>query len=119
MGAGTPTTAVQAFDDTLANLRNLATAEETYFTDHDAYTSTGSKLADEGFTRTPGTDAEILYAGVDPKKGYCLLGSPAAHGAWYIYDSQNGGFVHKGFTTRQVAASYCSDSKIKHYAPIQ
>lgn len=113
---GTPAITSAAVADTLANLRELATAEELYFTDAGRYTA-NSTVLEGGFTSGPGLATETLLAGVDAKKGYCLIGGVSAvDGPWFTYDSQvRGGFLRNTFADQSSAKEACSDSGITRY----
>jgi hypothetical protein len=102
--------------NTRSDLRNLATAEETYLTDYDAYTADGTALANEGFHRDPG-DSSTLLAGFDGTRGYCLVGSPNGSSSWYLYDSQAGGLNQSPFASSSAAEADCSDATIANYGP--
>ena len=77
-----------------SDLRNMATAEETYLTDHDFYTGNVSDLTPQtvGFKQTNGV---LVGIAVDPSangntKGYCLVALSKSGTGWY-YDSEDGG----------------------------
>jgi type IV pilus assembly protein PilA len=77
-----------------ADLRNAATAEETYLTDFNAYTNTSAALITEGFKfSSPGdyTGAPALVIKLDgTNSGYCMT-AVSASGTTWGYDSENGG----------------------------
>jgi type IV pilus assembly protein PilA len=80
-----------------SDLRNMATAEETYLTDNDHYTATVGDLTatSVGFKQTSGVKVGIT---ADPStagstfgtKGYCLVALSKSGNGWY-YDSEDGG----------------------------
>jgi len=84
-----------------ADLRNAATAEETYLTDYDAYTGTDTDLIDEGFKYSSkgdydGTPAlNITLDGTN--SGYCITADSASGKTW-LYDSEGGGLQAQGAT---------------------
>jgi type IV pilus assembly protein PilA len=77
-----------------ADLRNAATAEETYLTDYGSYTGTLSVLSTEGFKSSSATDystsAPALTIAATSNHGYCITGVSASGKTWF-YDSANGG----------------------------
>ncbi|HWC36336.1 MAG TPA: hypothetical protein VG650_16130 [Mycobacteriales bacterium] len=112
----TPAISAEDGANTRANLRTLATGEETYFTDHATYTSDSAALARSGFKRAPGTDTESLLAGVDGAKGYCLIGGVSAAGPWFLYDSKiRGGLIPQLFGQQSAAEATCSDPNVTDY----
>ena len=81
-----------------SDLRNAATAEETYLTDYNVYTNSVTTLAPKVST------GDTLTIKADGGKGYCITGSNSNSGNTFFYDSQNGGL-------QPLAASYtCSDA---------
>ena len=80
-----------------ADLRNVATAEESYLTDHpSAYapcdSSAGASgcanmLSSQVWKASPGT---LTAVGVDTLAGFCAVSKSAA-GNYFVYDSQAGG----------------------------
>jgi type IV pilus assembly protein PilA len=77
-----------------ADLRNAATAEETYLTDYGSYTTSLSSLSSEGFKSSSSTDydstANAITIVAFVNHGYCLTGKSASGKTWF-YDSANGG----------------------------
>jgi type IV pilus assembly protein PilA len=88
-----------------ADLRNAATAEETYLTDFNAYSNTTGTattgLIGEGFKfSSPGdyTGTPALVIKLDgANKGYCMTAVSASGNTWG-YDSENGGLQTAGYT---------------------
>ena len=83
-----------------SDLRNAATAEETYLTDYGTYTTTVSSLQSEGFKYSSATDysggTQALTIKVDgTNKGYCVSATSASSKVW-LYDSENGGLQAAG-----------------------
>ena len=77
-----------------SDLRNLATAEETYLTDnptaYSACTSAsdcGTKLSAAGFKASSG---DSLAVGIDTSAGYCAE-AKSSGGNYFVYDSEAGG----------------------------
>jgi type IV pilus assembly protein PilA len=93
-----------------ADLRNAATAEETYLTDYDSYTT---KVASAASTDTDSLESEgfkysskgdyknntpLLTVTLDgTNSGYCITGVSASDKTW-LYDSENGGLQDQGAT---------------------
>jgi type IV pilus assembly protein PilA len=80
-----------------SDLRNAATAEETYLTDNGSYATTQAQLATEGFKPSSTTDysggSATLNIGVTGTNGsYCLQATSASNKVFY-YDSANGGLL--------------------------
>jgi type IV pilus assembly protein PilA len=92
-----------------ADLRNAATAEETYLTDYGAYTNGQANLSSEGFKSSNTTDytggSTALTLKVDTNKGYCIS-AQSSSGKWFLFDSQAGGLSSTSYTSSPT----CSDS---------
>jgi type IV pilus assembly protein PilA len=93
-----------------SDLRNLATAEESYLTDNNAYTDTvatltaqdGFKPSSDGDYATGGSAANLTVVS-DTNQVYCITGVSASGKTWF-YDSGAGGL-------QPLAATYtCSDA---------
>ena len=90
-----------------ADLKNMATAEETYLTDNNSYvggtvTASSNPLSDSGFEFSQTSDytggTQSITATVrNTNQSYCLHATSASGTAWY-YDSANGGLLAKGQT---------------------
>lgn len=75
-----------------SDLRNGATAEETYLTDNLTYTTNVSDLNREGFRGVPGVAFTIVSAVGD--QNYCLEGSWAGEAdSTFFYNSQSFGIT--------------------------
>ena len=74
-----------------SDLKNLATLEETYFTDKLTYAATEAALTTEGL-EFKSTDANTFTAYADAN-GFCLSGENTAGSQIYYYDSGAGGLV--------------------------
>jgi len=74
-----------------SDLRNMATAEETYLTDNNVYTTSMASLSSEGFksSATP-TDSVVSVRGTSNSDSYCLKSVSKSGNNWY-YDSAAGG----------------------------
>ena len=76
-----------------SDLKSLATAQETVYTDDLAYTTDAAKLEEAGFTLTGDNVIQAAISG----DGYCLRGSNAdgskdgGDGGYFWYDSLAGG----------------------------
>jgi type IV pilus assembly protein PilA len=87
-----------------ADLRNAATAEETYLTDFGIYTKTvtGTGLASEGFKFSNASDydstaGQTITVKLDgTNSGYCMTAKSASGKTWG-YDSENGGLQTSGY----------------------
>lgn len=88
-----------------ADLRNAATAEETFLTDNNVYTTNETDLATEGYV--PGFGTEIAIA-TDGVRGYCIVGSYEGKGDWYVYDSEAAGLSLSSYSSLTDAESVCS-----------
>jgi type IV pilus assembly protein PilA len=74
-----------------ADLRNMATAEETYLTDYGNYTNSVTALSAEGFKQSSATDYTTTPTAVfKTNQGYCITATSASGKVWN-YDSNNGG----------------------------
>jgi type IV pilus assembly protein PilA len=79
-----------------SDLRNAATAEETYLTDNGKYTNAVADLSADGFKASTDTDyttggaATNLTVKFASNVGYCITGNSASGKVWF-YDSGNGG----------------------------
>lgn len=71
-----------------SDLRQLATIEETYYTDNGTYATDISQLS--GFGPADGDRVQIVSASAD---GYCLAARNDAVSSYYYYDSQAGGLT--------------------------
>ncbi|HVU61108.1 MAG TPA: prepilin-type N-terminal cleavage/methylation domain-containing protein [Mycobacteriales bacterium] len=85
-----------------SDLRNAATAEETYLTDYSGYATTQAELVTEGWKPSSKTDykngAQTISISVRNGNGsYCLHADSASGKTWY-YDSANGGLLDQGTT---------------------
>jgi type IV pilus assembly protein PilA len=90
-----------------SDLDNAATAEETYLTDFNSYTTTVNNLTSEGFKYSNGSDysggsptmtAEFVTpagaSGGTATQGYCLSATSASGAVW-SYNSSLGGLQAK------------------------
>jgi type IV pilus assembly protein PilA len=79
-----------------SDLRNAATAEETYLTENSLYTATIADLEAKGFKYSDGGnysgDVAAITATFDAGNSYCLTATSKSTGV-FAYDSSAGGFV--------------------------
>jgi type IV pilus assembly protein PilA len=83
-----------------SDLRNAATAEETYLTDNGSYTKTIANLTSAGFKYSSASDYTNGTQTITPlldgtNAGYCLSAVSASGTTWY-YNSEQGGLQPKG-----------------------
>ena len=90
-----------------ADLRNAATAEETYLTDNpNAYTLTQSDLTNVGWKTSTGDTFKIR---ISAALGYCIVGTnPNSPGHYFLYDSNAGGLNNTWQATEAAAEGLCS-----------
>ena len=83
-----------------SDLRNLATAEETYLTDYNVYTNTpGNTTFKQSAVSNYSSTASSPTVKLDgTNSGYCIVGVAASGNTW-IYDSENGGLQPSSTTT--------------------
>jgi type IV pilus assembly protein PilA len=95
-----------------SDLRNAATAEETYLTDNGNYTDQQADLANNGFKPSAqsgftaatitlydtATPANAVAMGPTATGGYCFV-TVAASGNTWVYNSLKGGLQPAGTTT--------------------
>jgi hypothetical protein len=96
-----------------ADLLNMATAEESFLTDNNTYTTSSDGLRNDGFK--PENSVAQLVVGVDGAQGYCLVGSYGTSGVWYLYDSQAGEMAAETYDSSTGAEDGCSDAAISDY----
>ncbi len=93
-----------------SDLRNAATAEETYLTDNNTYlasTAPGTDLAAQGFKETAGVTTHIA---INTNVGYCAV-AKSASGNYFVYDSGAGGLqpgTSATFPTTWPAGGVCT-----------
>jgi type IV pilus assembly protein PilA len=90
-----------------SDLRNAATAEETYLTDIGNYTNVVANLTNAG-AKFSASNTITPY--VDGAKGYCIVGNNSASSNFFLYDSQAGGLKSTLYTTAALAKAGCSDA---------
>jgi type IV pilus assembly protein PilA len=89
-----------------ADLRNAATAQETYLTDNpNAYTTTQSDLLTAGWKKSTGDTFVMAISGA---LGYCMVGNNPNSTNYWLYDSNNGGLVNTAYADQATAEGGCS-----------
>ncbi len=90
-----------------SDLRNAATAEETYLTDYSTYTTDQTLLQNAGWKKsTNNTFAVAVNAG----SSYCIVGNNTNSSNWFVYDSGNGGLNNTPQPSKSAAEGLCSIS---------
>ena len=72
-----------------ADLKNMATAEETYLTDKGVYSATVSELEAAGFKKSADTSDQAAILPSDTSSGYCLT-VKSKSGTYWNYTSSTG-----------------------------
>ena len=100
-----------------SDLRTAANAEESYNTDHSAYTTNRAALsaAPYGFVASTG---DSIVVGVDGYNGYCVVGTHSGSQSWFLYDSSGGGETGTSFSSQADAEIACSDPAISQYVTL-
>jgi hypothetical protein len=88
-----------------ADLRNAATAEQTYLAGHGTYTVNPTDLQSAGFAPSIGA---FVLANVQGTTGYCFVAGHVGATHWYLYDSQAGGLSSTAFLSPIDAQTACS-----------
>jgi type IV pilus assembly protein PilA len=97
-----------------ADLRNAATAEETYLTDNpNNYTTAQSDLLAAGWKKSTG---DTFVTAIDAATGYCIVGNNPNSTNFWLYDSSNGGLVNSAYSTQALAKAGCGVSGIGAWA---
>jgi type IV pilus assembly protein PilA len=87
-----------------SDLRNAATAEETYLTE--SLTSYSmSSLTPSGLKITPNN---TITVGINLASAYCLIGINSNSSNYFLYDSSDGGLKLAKYTTLTAAQNSCS-----------
>ncbi|HVT21613.1 MAG TPA: hypothetical protein VHE57_09525 [Mycobacteriales bacterium] len=109
--------AVATSKDAQFDLRALAAAEETSLTATRVYTTDVSALAAFGYQPLPDAPVTIL-AGIHRKSGYCLVASAGDAKPWFLFDSEQGGLVDRGFASQVQAQQACADPAIDSFTSV-
>jgi type IV pilus assembly protein PilA len=100
-----------------SDLRNAATAEETYLTDYSAYTTSQSATTGLGLSGLKTSTNDTLLIGVAGSNDYCIVGNnTSSPGHFFLYDSASGGLKTTIYATAAAAEGACSDAAITTYA---
>jgi hypothetical protein len=97
-----------------ADMRNAATAEESFLTDTNRYTTSVGDLRTEGYAPEFGTE---LALATDGNTTYCIVGSFNGEHDWYIYDSAAGGLSSSTFGSLSDAEAVCTVASSGFSAP--
>jgi hypothetical protein len=103
--------------DAQSDLRDLAVAEESYFTFYNHYTTSSAELDKAGYRRVHFKGA-VSYAGVHGKRDFCLVGSAGGKAPFFLFDSASRGMQKPTFPSRISAGHACSDPTIKKFTHI-
>ena len=89
-----------------ADLRNAATAEETYLTDNPStYTTSQAALTTDGWKNSSNNTFVIAVAGGN---GYCIVGNNSNSSNFFLYDSAQNGLVSTAYTSQANAKTACN-----------
>ena len=88
-----------------SDLRNAATAEETYLTDYSTYTTDQNNLVNAGWKKSTNNTFAVAVNG---SSNYCVVGNNSASSNWFVYDSGNGGLNNTPFGTQSAAEGGCT-----------
>jgi type IV pilus assembly protein PilA len=90
-----------------ADLRNAATAEETYLTDNPtAYTTNQANLTAVGWKTSTGDTFKVR---INAAIGYCIVGTnPNSPGHYFLYDSNAGGLNNNAQPDETTAEGLCT-----------
>jgi type IV pilus assembly protein PilA len=89
-----------------ADLRNAATAEETYLTDNpNSYTTSQANLLTAGWKKSTG---DTFTVAINAATGYCIVGNNPNSTNYWLYDSNNGGLVNTAQPDLATAQGACS-----------
>ena len=89
-----------------SDLRNAATAEETYLTDNpNSHTTDQTALSTAGWEFSPGDTFDVA---VSAASSYCLIGKNDNSGNYFTYDSGAGGLNNTATTSLTAAKANCT-----------
>ena len=89
-----------------SDLRNAATAEETYLTDNpNAYTTVQSALTAAGWKSSTGDTFNVAINGAS---SFCIIGKNTNSGNYFTYDSGAGGLNNTAATSLTDAQANCT-----------
>jgi type IV pilus assembly protein PilA len=88
-----------------SDLRNAATAEETYLTDNPAgYSTAQSDLTTNGWNKS---STDTFTVATDAARGYCITGTNPNSSNFWLYDSSAGGLQTAPYTALTDAQGGC------------
>ena len=88
-----------------SDLRNAATAEETYLTEAlSSYTTDQSALTTAGWNKSSDDTFKVK---INAGSGYCVTGHNANSSNYFVYDSGDGGLDKNAYTTEALAEGAC------------
>ncbi|MHB8450089.1 MAG: prepilin-type N-terminal cleavage/methylation domain-containing protein [Mycobacteriales bacterium] len=92
-----------------SDLRNTATAEETYLTDNPTSYGSAALLAQNNLVKaiSNGNTVNVYY---NAAQDYCLVGGNVNSTNWFLYDSGAGGLSTTLFSSAANALAKCSDT---------
>ncbi len=73
-----------------SDLRNAAVAQESYFTDHDSYTTTQTDLTGEGFNPSANVTITYVVGSSGANARYCMSAVHSSGGDTFYIDSNDG-----------------------------
>jgi type IV pilus assembly protein PilA len=91
-----------------SDLRNAATAEETYLTDNpNTYTTLQTDLTTAGWKPSTG---DTFMISISAATGYCIVGTNPNSANFWLYDSSNGGLLNVAQASESAAETACKVS---------
>ena len=97
-----------------SDLRNAATAEETYLTDNpNSYTTDQGALTTAGWKSSTG---DTFVIAISAATGYCIVGNNPNSTNYWLYDSSNGGLVNSAYADQSTAEGDCGVASIGSWA---
>ena len=91
-----------------SDMRNAATAEETYLTDNpNGYTTVQGSLTSAGWKKSTGN---VFTIKVDAAKSFCVTGHNQNSDNYFVYDSGNGGLDNTPYADLATAQGKCTIS---------
>ena len=89
-----------------SDLRNAATAEETYLTDNPTtYTTDQTALQTAGWKPSTG---DTFLVKVSNAVGFCITGHNSSSSNYFVYDSGAGGLKNTAYTSEANAEAGCT-----------
>jgi type IV pilus assembly protein PilA len=89
-----------------SDLRNAATAEETYLTDNpNGYTTDQTALVAAGWKKS---NSDTFMVKISAATGFCVTGHNASSSNWFVYDSGAGGLDNTAYSSEANAEAKCT-----------